>query len=171
MYNRHINLLNTEGSSFFLWGPRQTGKSTLLKATYPGALSFNLLDSDIFSRFIVRPAQMREEILAYFHLNPSADKFVVIDEIQKIPALTDEVHLLIENHGIRFCLCGSSARKLRKVHANMLKSLPMSIPISSSIVLIRALTGLRPFADGKRSSARGNTRPWVQRVARTTKTP
>lgn len=120
MYKRHINLLNTEGSSFFLWGPRQTGKSTLLKATYPGALSFNLLDSDIFSRFIVRPAQMREEILAYFHLNPSADKFVVIDEIQKIPALTDEVHLLIENHGIRFCLCGSSARKLRKVHANML---------------------------------------------------
>jgi uncharacterized protein len=120
MFTRRINLANTDGYSFFLWGPRQTGKSTLLKSVYQNALNFNLLDSDIFSRFLTRPAQMREEILAYFELNPTVSKFIVIDEIQKIPALTDEVHLLIENHGFKFCLCGSSARKLKKVHANML---------------------------------------------------
>ena len=103
-----------------MWGPRQTGKSTLLKWLFKDALNFNLLDSDVYSRFLARPAQMREEVIAYFERNPNALKLVVIDEIQKIPELLDEVHLLIEDYKIRFCLCGSSARKLKKVHANML---------------------------------------------------
>jgi predicted AAA+ superfamily ATPase len=120
MFIRKINLLNTDGYSFFLWGPRQTGKSTLLKQLFKDALNFNLLDSDVYARFLARPAQMREEVIAYFQRNPNARKFVVIDEIQKLPALTDEVHLLIEDYKISFCLCGSSARKLKKVHANML---------------------------------------------------
>lgn len=59
-------------------------------------------------------------MLAHFKLHPQQEKFVVIDEIQKVPSLTDEVHLLIEDHKIRFGLCGSSARKLKQVHANML---------------------------------------------------
>jgi predicted AAA+ superfamily ATPase len=120
MLNRLLNLKNTDHYSFFLWGPRQTGKSTLLRTSFPKALTYNLLNSDIFSRFMQRPALLREEVLAHFHLFPNAEKLVVIDEVQKIPSLTDEVHLLIEEHGIRFCLCGSSARKLKRFHANML---------------------------------------------------
>jgi len=100
--------------SFFLWGPRQTGKSSLLRATYPDALWLDLLSSDEFVRYTRRPAALRDELAAR-----PAD-LVVIDEIQKVPALLDEVHWLIENRGTRFVLCGSSARKVRRGHANLL---------------------------------------------------
>jgi len=100
--------------SYFLWGPRQTGKSSLLRATYPDAFRIDLLTSDDFVRYTRRPATLRDDLAAH----PA--ELVVVDEVQKVPALLDEVHWLIENRGTRFVLCGSSARKLRRGHANLL---------------------------------------------------
>jgi len=100
--------------SFFLWGPRQTGKSTLLRAAYPKARRIDLLSSREFARFSRDPGLLREEV------ESSREPFVILDEIQKVPALLNEVHWLIENGGVVFALCGSSARKLRRGHANLL---------------------------------------------------
>jgi predicted AAA+ superfamily ATPase len=107
-----------EGQSAFLWGPRKTGKSTWLKQTFPAAIRYDFLKTDLVLRFSKQPSLLREELLAV-----SADSLrepVILDEVQKVPALLDEVHWLIENKGIRFILCGSSARKLKQGHANLL---------------------------------------------------
>ena len=93
----------------------QTGKSTLLRKTYPDSLWFDLLDSDLFISLSKRPALFREIVLGSEKIGP-----VVIDEIQKIPTLLDEIHRLIESDGKVFAMCGSSARKVRKGHANLL---------------------------------------------------
>lgn len=103
--------------TFFLWGPRQTGKTTLLRETYPGAPCIDLLKTDEFRRYLTRPELLRQELEA---AGPGPDTQVVIDEIQKVPALLDEVHWLIENRGLRFALCGSSARKVKRGAANLL---------------------------------------------------
>lgn len=115
MYHRQIKLPPPSTESFFLWGPRQTGKSTLLKHTYPEAVWVDLLKADEFRRYTQHPERLREELLA----KPGCP-FVVIDEIQKVPALLDEVHWLIENRQMQFALCGSSARKVKHGHANLL---------------------------------------------------
>lgn len=99
--------------TFFLWGPRQTGKSTLLRATFPDAHYVDLLSTRDQLRLGRDPGLLREEI-------PKGRTRVVIDEIQKVPGLLDEVHWLIENRGTEFALCGSSARKVRRGHANLL---------------------------------------------------
>ena len=103
--------------SAFLWGARQTGKSTLLKNLFPKARYYDLLLSEEFVRLSRKPSLLREELLAMpdAHAQP-----VIIDEVQKIPALLDEVHWLIVNKKISFILCGSSARKLKRVGANLL---------------------------------------------------
>ncbi|MCZ8230033.1 DUF4143 domain-containing protein [Flavobacterium sp.] len=101
--------------SLFLWGARQTGKSTLLKNLFPDALWFDLLQSDVFERFQKRPVQFRETILA-----TASGTVVVVDEIQKIPALLDEIHWLMVNHSVRFVLSGSSPRKIIRSGANLL---------------------------------------------------
>ena len=95
-------------------GPRKVGKSTLLRQRFPKAKTYDLLNSEQRSRLLLRPHLLREELLARKH------DLVVIDEIQRVPALLDEVHWLIENTRIRFLLCGSSARKLRHGAANLL---------------------------------------------------
>jgi uncharacterized protein len=115
MFKRRLHLEPQPEESFFLWGPRQTGKSTLLRDVYPDALWIDLLRSDLYRRYLERPARLREELEAM--AKPSV---VVIDEVQKVPELLDEVHLAIETRGIPFVLCGSSARKLRRGHANLL---------------------------------------------------
>jgi predicted AAA+ superfamily ATPase len=101
--------------SFFLWGPRQTGKSTLLRSLYPEAVWLDLLKTDEQIRYASRPALLREELEA---VPPGL--LVVIDEVQKAPGLLDEVHWLVENRGRVFALSGSSARKVRRSHANLL---------------------------------------------------
>ncbi len=109
-------LLPTEGDeTFFLWGPRQTGKSTLLQSSYPNAVWIDLLKAEEFRRYLQQPQLLRQELP-----NDGQLHFVVIDEIQKLPALLDEVHWLHENRQVRFALCGSSARKVRRGHANLL---------------------------------------------------
>ena len=104
----------TGSGAAFLWGPRKTGKTTLLKMRYGQARWYDLLDTGLQTELILRPHLLREQILA------ETPELVVIDEIQKVPALLDEVHWLLENTSTRFILCGSSARQLRHGAANLL---------------------------------------------------
>ena len=115
MLNRSLSLPAAPVVSFFLWGPRQTGKSTLLRTAYPEAPRIDLLTSREFSRYSRDPGLLRELVEGQ-----SSPDLVVIDEIQKVPPLLDEVHWLIENRDTAFALCGSSARKLRRGRANLL---------------------------------------------------
>ncbi len=120
MYNRILSLSLSSHESCFLWGPRQTGKSTLLGKLFPGARSYDLLLSDVFHSHVSNPALIREECTAADLTGENQKTPIIIDEVQKIPALLDEVHWLIERRRLRFVLCGSSARKLRRSHANLL---------------------------------------------------
>src|SRR5712691_595423 len=111
---RTLDLARLAGrKSLFLFGPRQTGKTALVQHALPSARVYDLLDGDVFLTLSHRPARLGEE------LSP-ADRLVVLDEIQKLPALLDEVHRLIEKRGVRFVLTGSSARKLRRGGVNLL---------------------------------------------------
>ena len=104
--------------SAFLWGPRKTGKSTYLKERFPNSLVFDFLDTDLVLEFSKRPALLRERLSAQ---NTSVLKHpIILDEMQKVPLILDEVHWLIENKGLQFILCGSSARKLKRGQANLL---------------------------------------------------
>ncbi len=98
----------------FLWGARQTGKTTFLHDRYPEARFYDLLDTTLSAELSVRPQTFREEVLA------ERPPVVVIDEVQHVPALLEEVHWLLENTATRFILCGSSARKLRHRSRNLL---------------------------------------------------
>ena len=117
MFKRSLNLPEAGSETFFLWGPRQTGKSTLLRSRYPAAWWIDLLKAEEFRRYLDHPEFMRQELIA---APPGRGRQIVIDEIQKAPALLDEVHWLIENRGLSFALCGSSARKVRRGAANLL---------------------------------------------------
>lgn len=113
MYQRKLDiakLLKTR--SYFLFGPRGTGKSTLIEQTLPGARIYDLLDAEVFQRLLREPKIIGQET--------NENTLVVIDEIQNIPSLLDEVHRLIVKRKQRFLLTGSSARKLRKGEANLL---------------------------------------------------
>ena len=101
------------GKSAFLWGPRQVGKTHWIVHSFlkDDHHLIDLLKTDVYAEYASRPALLRERW---------AGKLTVIDEIQKIPALLDEIHWLIENRSASFLLTGSSARKLRKTHANLL---------------------------------------------------
>jgi predicted AAA+ superfamily ATPase len=117
MFKREIN--PAKSKSYFLFGPRQTGKSTFVKSLISRKdLYIDLLPQRNFLNYAKNPGRLREEILA--HLRQYDDPLCIVDEIQKIPALLDEVHELIESRGIRFILTGSSARKLRRGGANLL---------------------------------------------------
>lgn len=106
------------GKSAFLWGPRKSGKSTYLREHFPQSLRYDFLQTDLFFEISKRPALLRERLLAQ-HTDLLRHP-IILDEVQKIPQVLDEVHYLIENHGLSFILCGSSARKLKKGQANLL---------------------------------------------------
>jgi predicted AAA+ superfamily ATPase len=120
MYKRILTLPLSGTETCFLWGPRQTGKSTLLKTLFPKAKRYDLLLSNEYHRLLTNPGLIREECLAENKASIEKKLPVIIDEVQKIPSLLDEVHWLIENAGIRFILCGSSARKVKRGQANLL---------------------------------------------------
>lgn len=120
MYNRILNLDLTREQTCFLWGPRQTGKSTLIRSLFPRARRYDLLLADVYRRLIDRPELIREECLAAGLDGDSQVDPIVIDEVQRIPDLLNEVHWLAENRGLRFLLCGSSARKLKRGGGNLL---------------------------------------------------
>ncbi|MDE0624723.1 MAG: DUF4143 domain-containing protein [Bryobacterales bacterium] len=117
-YERILSLELPKGQSAFLWGPRKTGKSTLLRQRFPDAVRFDLLDTRLLLEFTRSPWALAEQLDALSGTNFTGP--IIIDGVQKVPALLDEVHRLIENKGLGFVLCGSSARKLKRGHANML---------------------------------------------------
>lgn len=114
MYPR---LLNKSEKSFFLFGPRGTGKSTWLLNVYPTATRIDLLRSSVFLKYQRDHEVLRNEVLAL-----PKGSWILIDEIQKLPTLLDEVHALLfdTQNSVQFALTGSSARKLKKTHANLL---------------------------------------------------
>lgn len=133
------------GRSAFLWGPRKVGKSFWIAHHFQKATVIDLLKTDQFSDYASRPALLRERFQDHKGL-------IVVDEVQKIPALLDEVHWMIENRGCRFLLTGSSARKLKKGHANLLGGrawrrvmVPLSIQEVDEISLEKiVISGLLP---------------------------
>lgn len=102
-----------ERKSHFLFGPRQTGKTTLIRDALPGVPVYDLLDSAVYLALSREPGRLAEEL-------PPGTRVVAIDEIQRLPDLLNEVHRLIETRRIRFLLTGSSARKLRRGGVNLL---------------------------------------------------
>ncbi|HNR38902.1 MAG TPA: AAA family ATPase [Acidobacteriota bacterium] len=115
---RLLKIALPKKQSAFLWGPRQTGKTTFLNATFPDSLRFDLLQTDLYLELVKRPFLLREQLLAAAPQQLEAP--IIIDEVQKVPQLLDEIHWLIENKGLRFILCGSSARKLKRGRTNLL---------------------------------------------------
>ncbi len=114
MFTRSLNKPLLGAKSFFLLGPRGTGKTTWLKQQLPNALFINLLESEFHTSLSADPGRLRTLIPAGY------TDWVVIDEIQRIPELLNEVHDLIESKRLRFVLTGSSARKLRRAGNNLL---------------------------------------------------
>ncbi|MBW1786060.1 MAG: ATP-binding protein [Deltaproteobacteria bacterium] len=99
--------------SAFLWGPRKTGKTYWINRHFPGAILIDMLKTDVFADFASRPALLRERYQNYQGL-------IIIDEIQMVPSLLNEIHWMIENTDVSFFMTGSSTRKLRRSHANLL---------------------------------------------------
>lgn len=108
-------ILVAPDSSFFLFGPRGTGKTTWLKHVYPDAYRIDLLDESLYQSYLAQVGLFAQELN---RLSPGS--LVVVDEIQRIPALLNEVHRFMEDRELRFVLCGSSARKLKKAGTNLL---------------------------------------------------
>ena len=115
MYHRIFDIENRLDEAMFLFGGRQTGKSTLLKGRFPKAVYIDLLKSDVRNRFKQHPEEFRESLLRY-----PPETLVIVDEIQKVPDLLDEVHWLMVEKGLWFILSGSSARKIKRSGANNL---------------------------------------------------
>lgn len=115
MYPRALDLRErVKHKSIFLFGPRQTGKSTLVRQAFPDAALYDLLEADTFRELATRPEYLRQT------LSPQ-QPFLIVDEIQKLPSLLDEIQLLIDrNRKLRVILTGSSARKLKRGAANLL---------------------------------------------------
>jgi predicted AAA+ superfamily ATPase len=150
---RYLELKVLPGQSVFLWGPRNSGKSTYLHRHFPDSVYYDLLQTDTYLRLLKEPFRFREEVL---QLSPEALKEpIVIDEVQKVPLLLNEVHWLIENHKpCHFILCGSSARKLKATGVHLLAGrawkfhfYPLVYPEIENFNLLRALThGLLPVS-------------------------
>ena len=107
--------LQPPGSSFFLFGPRGTGKTTWVRHEYPDAHRIDLLDEALYQSFLADAGRFSGELQA---VDPSG--WVFVDEIQRLPGLLNEVHRHIEGSGLRFILTGSSARKLKRAGVNLL---------------------------------------------------
>jgi predicted AAA+ superfamily ATPase len=150
----------------FLFGPRQTGKTSLIRHTVRTKRLYNLLESDTYLSLSREPWRLRQEI-------PDATSVVVIDEIQKIPSLLDEVQWLIEERGVRFLLTGSSARKLRHGGVNLLGGRARSRTLHPLVAcelgevdLLKALSfGTLPsvyFSDSPREDLRSYTGDYLR---------
>ena len=122
MLNRILQISSELDDSIFLFGARQTGKSTILRQQFPKAVYIDLLDTEVKSRLSRRPVLLYETIK-----DKPENTLVIIDEIPEVPELLNEVHRLISERHIIFILCGSSARKLKRKGKNTLggRALPV----------------------------------------------
>ncbi|KQC14271.1 MAG: ATPase [Desulfuromonas sp. SDB] len=112
MYSRILNY--STDRSFFLFGPRGTGKTTWVKHEFKGSVYVDLLEAQLFNRLLANPQRLENYIPLNFN------NWIIIDEIQRVPELLNEVHRLIEKYNFKFILTGSNARKLRKRGTNLL---------------------------------------------------
>ena len=110
---RLLNIQLPQNKSAFLWGPRKVGKSTWLKQHCPNDILIDFLKTDIFAEYISKPSLLRERY-------SESQQRILIDEVQMVPDILNEVHWLIENKNRSFLLTGSSPRKLKRQHANLL---------------------------------------------------
>jgi predicted AAA+ superfamily ATPase len=111
--NRLLNIELPPKRSGFLWGPRKTGKTFWIKRRFGDCEFIDLLKTEVFADYASKPSLLRERY-------QDSQKLIVIDEIQMVPDLLNEIHWLIENTDASFFMTGSSARKLRRKHANLL---------------------------------------------------
>ena len=160
-----------EKQSAFLWGPRKTGKTTLLRMSFPDSIVYDFLRTELVIELSKRPFVLREQLLA--RRPEELAKPIVLDEVQKVPTILDEVQWLIENRGLRFVLCGSSARKLKRGRANLLggrawryELFPLVTAELEEPDLLRILNrGLVPahyFSENYRKSLAGYTRDYLK---------
>lgn len=112
MYSRLLH--PPKNKSFFLFGPRGSGKTTWVKSAFPQALYFDLLEAELFNDLLASPQRLENFIPKDFK------DWIIVDEVQKIPELLFEIHRLIEKYKYKFILTGSSARKLKKGGVNLL---------------------------------------------------
>ena len=110
---RLLNIALPPKRSAFLWGPRKTGKTFWVKRRFADCELIDLLKTEVFADYASKPSLLRERYQDHQEL-------IVIDEIQMVPDLLNEIHWLIENTDVSFFMTGSSARKLRREHANLL---------------------------------------------------
>ena len=110
----YARLLKPSQKSFFLFGPRGTGKSCWVKTSFPDAIYLDLLDSELFNDLLASPKRLENLIPKNFLA------WIILDEIQRVPALLNEVHRLIEKYAYKFVLTSSSARKIRSKGVNLL---------------------------------------------------
>jgi len=108
-------IIKAPKKSFFLLGPRGTGKSTWLGSTFPDAHVIDLLAEDSYQRLLANPGLFADELRAV-----ASGRWVIVDEVQRLPGLLNEVHRFIEEKRLQFVLCGSSARKLKRAGVNLL---------------------------------------------------
>ncbi len=120
MFHRILSKEQIDQESCFLWGPRQSGKSTLLRELFPDAPYYDLLLAKEHRRLAANPSLLAEECAALGWSRKNQPHPIIIDEVQKLPELLDEVHSLISKHGLRFILTGSSPRKLLRGGGNLL---------------------------------------------------
>lgn len=112
-FDRILTISLPKNKSAFLWGPRKVGKSYWLNQHYPDDIFIDFLKTNVFADYISKPSLLRERYA-------DTSQRIIIDEVQMVPDILNEVHWLIENKHISFILSGSSARKLRRHHANLL---------------------------------------------------
>lgn len=114
MYHRIFKINPDSKHSYFIFGPRGTGKTAWLRENFPNALYFDLLKDDTYRELLARPTRLSERVPEDWQ------DWIILDEVQKVPALLNEVHRMIEHGGKKFLLTGSSARKLRVKGVNLL---------------------------------------------------
>jgi predicted AAA+ superfamily ATPase len=114
MYTRLLETPLKLNKSFFLFGPRGTGKTAWVKENFPESIYLDLLETDLYLDLLSQPSRLESFIPKNF------ENWVILDEVQRIPDLLNEVHRLIESKKIKFVLTGSSARSLRKKGVNLL---------------------------------------------------
>ena len=108
-------ILKAPKQSFFLLGPRGSGKSTWLRYMFPDAHIIDLLSEETYQRLLSNPGHFADELRSI-----STDRWVIVDEVQRLPHLLNEVHRFMEEKRLNFVLCGSSSRKLKRAGVNLL---------------------------------------------------